>query len=195
MCRFPKRVLLVKAQMLQHDYYTACLKHNTQPEHVQINGAWLRDFLIEYRLSSRKPNRKFKVSRLVLKERLRIFWIVVYKIRKLIELHFGYDPKMRNIDQSPFHGNEAGSAECNTLALKGAPTVPVVEDHAATRCRWSLNSVTDSCEERVRSKLPRLELMFRSDGKNKQFQFQQFIRGGGVTSRWRMMAESGVPEF
>ena len=37
----------------------------------------------------------------------------------------------------------------------------------ATRRRWSLNSVTSSCEERVRDKLPRLELMFRSDGKNK----------------------------
>ena len=101
-------------------------------------------------VTGRRKIRKFKVSRAVLKERLRIFWIVVYKLRKLIILHFGYDPKMRNIDQSPFHGNEAGSAECNTLALKGAPTVPLVEDHAATRDRWSLNSVTYSCEERVR---------------------------------------------
>ena len=53
----------------------------------------------------------------------------------------------------------------NALALKGAPTVPLVENHAATRCRWSVNSVTDSCEEKVRNKLPRLELMIRSDGK------------------------------
>ena len=88
---------------------------------------------------------------------------MVYKPRKLIILHFGYDPKMRNIDQSPFHGNEGGCAGCNTLALKGAPTVPLVEDHAATRDRWSLNSVTDSCEERVRNKLPGFELMFRFD--------------------------------
>ena len=46
-----------------------------------------------------------------------------------------------------------------------ALTVPLVENHAATRCRWSVNSVTHSCEERGRNKLPRLELMFRSDGK------------------------------
>ena len=90
-----------------------------------------------------------------------IFWLSVAKVCKLILLHFGYDPDCSNVDQSPFHMNEAGSAECNSLALKGAPIVPLVENHAATRERWSLNSVTDSCEERIRGNgLPGFELMF-----------------------------------
>ena len=49
-----------------------------------------------------------------------------------------------NIDQTPFHMNEAGSAVANTLALMGAPAVPLVEYHAATRRRLSINTVTDS---------------------------------------------------
>ena len=65
------------------------------------------------------------MPRAVLAERLNIFWIVTAKLRKLIILTFGYDPKFRNVDQIPFHGNEAGSAECNTLALKGALTAPI----------------------------------------------------------------------
>ena len=48
---------------------------------------------------------------------------------------FGYEPICTNIDQSPFHHNEAGSQELGTLALKGAYTVPLIESHAATRCR------------------------------------------------------------
>ena len=57
---------------------------------------------------------------------------------------------------------------CNVLAVlsatrlpsKCAPTVPLIENHAATRERISLISVTDSCEERVRTELPVFELMF-----------------------------------
>ena len=167
MCRFPKKVLLVQALILQGDYYVSCIRNRLEPDVVKINGQWINDCLDEYSISQRKPNRKFMVPRPVLCERLKIFWIVMAKIRKMIILHHGYDPKMRNIDQSPFHGNEAGSAECNTLALTGAPTVPLIEDHAATRERWSLNSITDSSKERVRKELPGFELMFKFEGKDK----------------------------
>ena len=175
MCRFPKKVLLVKALMLQQDYYASCIRHKVQPEHVEINGTWINALLDEYRISSRRPNRKFKVPREVLKQRLKIFWLVVAVIRTVIDHHKGYDPRMRNIDQSPFHKNEAGSAECNTLALKGAPTVPLIENHADTRARWSLNSVTDSCEERVRTEWPGFELMFKFQGKVKEAELQAYV--------------------
>ena len=85
-----------------------------------------------------------------------MFWIASQKLRKLVILTFGYDPSVRNVDQSPFHGNEAGSQACNTIALKGAQTVP--------RDRVSLNSVTDSSQERISLELPRFELMFRAEG-------------------------------
>ena len=45
-----------------------------------------------------------------------------------------------DIDQTPFHMNEAGSAARHKLALTGAPIVPLIENHAATRERWSLTS-------------------------------------------------------
>ena len=180
MCRFPKKVLLVKATMLQQDYFASCLKNNVEPERVQIDNKWLSSFLNEYRLVSRKPNRKFKVPRVVLAERLKIFWLVTAKLRKLVQLTFGYEPNMRNVDQSPFHGNEAGSAECNTIALKGAPTVPLIENHAATRSRWSLNSVTDSSRERIARQLPGFELMFKAEGKVVEARLQAHVDSKGL---------------
>ena len=74
------------------------------------------------------------------------------------------DPDCKNIDQSPFHVNEAGSKEIGTLALKGCPTVPLIEDHCATRERWSLTSITDSSVERVKRRLPGFETMFKAEG-------------------------------
>ena len=175
MCRFPKKVLLVKAQSLQQEYFVSCVKQGVQPEHVQLDGRWLDVLLAEYRLSSRQPNRKFKVPRWVLAERLKMFWIAAAKLRMLVLLTFGYDPEFRNVDQSPFHSNEAGSAECGTLALKGAPTVPLIESHAATRERISLNSVTDSSKERIKRELPGFELMFKADGKQKEAKLQAYV--------------------
>ena len=96
-------------------------------------------------------------------------------MRKLVLLHFGYDPQMRNVDQSPFHVNEAGSAATNTLVITHAPTVPLIENHASTRERWSLNSVTDSCRERILHKLPGCELMFKAEGHTVERKLQEHV--------------------
>ena len=116
----------------------------------------------------------------MLAERLKLFWIASANIRKLVILHFRYDPEFRHADQSPFHGNEAGSAACNTIALKGAPTVPLIENHAATRARLSLNSVTDSSRERISQELPGFELMFKAEGKLLEARLQSHVAAQGL---------------
>ena len=73
MVRIPKQVLLVKAQMLQEEYYASCLRNRVTPEVVDVNARWLNRLLLRYRIVDRKPNRKFKVPRWVLAERLEIF--------------------------------------------------------------------------------------------------------------------------
>ena len=166
---------MVKAEMLQQDYYAICLRNGTQPEHVELTGRWLNRLLAEYRITQRMPNRKYKVRRAVLAERMMLMWISVARVRKLVILHFGYDPKAKNADQSPFHGNEAGSKACNTLALKGSPTVPLIENHAATRERWSLNSITDSSYERVKRVLPGFEMMFKAEGHMVERRLKEYV--------------------
>ena len=183
MCRIPKKVFLVKALMLHEEYCQQCLSRGMQPERIDIGPNWVNQLLYEYRISSRKPNRTFKVPRWVLSERLEIFWISIIKIRCMIFLHFGYDPVCRNIDQSPFHGDEAGSKACDTLALKGAPTVPLIENHAATRTRVSLNSVTVSSEEVIHKQLPGFEMMFQAQGHELEGKLQLFVFAKGLPFR------------
>ena len=73
----------------------------------------------QYRVSLRRPNRKYKVARHVLEERLAIFWINLARVRCFIQLAKGYDPHMTNIDQTPYHKNEAGSQGATTLSVNG----------------------------------------------------------------------------
>ena len=91
----------------------------------------------------RHANRKFQVPRWLLKQRLELFWVSLFRIRYLILLNFGYDPELFNFDQSPYHHNESGSQNKPTLAVRGA-TVPVVEGNSDVRARWTANLTTRS---------------------------------------------------
>ena len=107
---------------------------------------------------------------------------MIYKIRKFVELAKGYDPDMRNLDQSPFHINEAGSHVAGSIAMKGAPIIPLLENHGDTRERWSLNSVTDSSEDRIKSgQLPGFEVMFKAKGDIKAKRLQEHVDILGAT--------------
>ena len=144
-------------------------------EHADTTAKWVKQCLSKLRLTSRKPNRKFKVRREVLKERLFYSWTSLAKLRKACLILRGYDPEMRNIDKSPFHQNETGGVDSNTIVMQGAPTVPLIEDHCATRARISLNSVTDSCKERLERELPGFELMFKAGGFEKQKRLKLYV--------------------
>ena len=90
----------------------------------KINSSWIRWWRIDYRVSLRVPNSRFKVSRAVFEERMKIMWTNLLRVRALcIEVH-GYDPIIEGFDQKPLHFNESGSKHRKTLAWKGAPEVP-----------------------------------------------------------------------
>ena len=69
---------------------------------------------------------KNSVRRSVVKKRMEIFWVVLFRVRLFIKLVFGYEPLILNFDQSLFHHNETGSQNKPKLAVRGS-TVPVVE--------------------------------------------------------------------
>ena len=83
---------------------------------------------------------------------------------------------MWNFDQSPFHFNEAGSHVTGSIAMKGAPIIPLLENHGATKTRWSFRIVTDSNEERINSgQLPVPEPMFKKNGNIKAQRLQEHV--------------------
>ena len=107
--RFPAKLLEIKAKQLVQDYVVACLVNGEKPAPPVICAHWLRAWQIEYRISLRKPNRKYKVPKNVLGDRLQIFWRNLVRVRHLAVQLLGYDLDVINVDQSPFHVNEAGS--------------------------------------------------------------------------------------
>ncbi|MCP4202782.1 MAG: hypothetical protein GY769_12720 [bacterium] len=159
----PVAVLRVKAKSLLDEEVVACLRSGAESRPPKLTDAWFRNWRHEYGVSLRKPNRKYKVAGWVLRERLGIGWNNIFAVRALCVLANGYDMEMENFDQAPFHMNEAGSRGSGTLALRGAPRLVLKECHAATRSRWSVNTMTTSCAE-LAARCPPVEVMFKADG-------------------------------
>ena len=123
--RFTQYVVRAKAKELMCRYLKAQLEAGVKVVQVDLRSRWFSSWRHEYGLSLRKPNRRYKVSRAVLAERLQIGWLNVYRVRAAVAALKSYDPHMENWDQSPFHHNETGSENKPTLAVAGLE-VPLV---------------------------------------------------------------------
>lgn len=82
------------------------------------------------------------------------------RVRFLITAMFHVDAVLWNVDQKPFHLNEAGSKKEATMDFQGEANVELHELHAHTRARWSANTtcVSDKVDA---SKIPPLECLFK----------------------------------
>jgi hypothetical protein len=181
LARFPRSILKLKVQQLLQDYTYACLLNGVPVQSVKCNSWWFRRWEDDYGLSMRMANRKYAVSRAVVKERMEIFWIVLFRLRYFIFLVFGYDPLILNFDQSPFHHNETGSQNKPTLAIRGS-TVPVVEGNNDVKSRWTVNITTQSRFNAVAGdQMPAAECMFKAqkDGTTEP-RLQAFHRSRGL---------------
>ena len=140
-------------------------------------------------LSLKAPNRKYKVAKWILEERLQNGWLNCARVRKLCQLAFGYDPEQENWDRSPFQHNEIGSQNAKTLAVKGC-LVPLVEGHADTRARWTANLRTFSHHERIlKGEFPYAECMIKADGEQVVKRLWEHVRSSGHAS-WLSVATS-----
>ena len=143
LARFPRSVLRVKVNQLQADQAAACILHGVPSVAIKADSWWFKRWEEEFGLSMRQANRKYAVPRHVQKERMEIFWIVLFRVRLFIFMVFGYDPWILNWDQSPFHHNESGAQNKPTSGIRGS-IVPVVEGNSDVKSRWIAQLMTSS---------------------------------------------------
>jgi hypothetical protein len=189
LARFTRQLVRQKARQLLQDYCFQSLLQGKHAVGVQLTARWFSDWEADFGLSMRKANRKYKVPKAVMEERLEIAWCNGARVRALCFAVHGYEPEMENWDQSPFHGNESGSANVPTLAVAGG-IVPLVEGHAATRERWTANLTTFSNKERLlQDGPPYAEFVFKAAGGILELKLREHIRSCGY-GPWVSVATS-----
>ena len=110
----------------------------------------------------RRPNRRYKASKAVLRQRLRAMWRNNIAVRCAAQELLGRDLEIFGIDEKGIHMNEMGSRGVGTLALQGTPAVALKVKHAAARERLSLmTTVTSSRAAALQPKLLPIEVLFK----------------------------------
>ena len=83
-------------------------------------------------------------------------------VRALAIETLGHDLDIYGIDQKGIHMNEAGSKCTRTLAIQGAPAVPLKVNHAATRERVSIfTTVTSNRAAALQPRRLPIEILFK----------------------------------
>ena len=182
LARFPRSALKLKVAQLLEDYAYSCLLNGSRVVAFLPDAHWFRRWEEDHGLSMRKANRKYQVPRPVLKERMEIFWVVLFRIRLFIALVFGYDPMIQNFDQSPFHHNETGSQDKPVLCVRGSK-VPIIEGNADVRTRWTGTFTTCSRAAVAVGSLTPVECMFKAEKDGSvDARLQAFLRSRGFPS-------------
>jgi hypothetical protein len=162
--RLSPKVVRVKASSIIRDAVAEMRRTGKFMAVPVISKGWLSRWKKEYGICLRKPNRKFKVTLPKLKGRLRAMWLTTFRLRALALCVLGHDLTMEGIDQKGLHLNELGSKNMPTLCLRGAPEVPLKENHAHTRQRFSLMTTVTSCAERATGDPPPpIEVLFKGE--------------------------------
>ena len=135
------------------------------PQTPMITSSWLRRWKLEYGVSFRSPNKRYKVSYRGLLFRLEIEWSNNVCIRHFARRMLGRDPgnHLDNADQKGWYMNQAGSKNTPTLAFRGEEAVELKENHAHTRARVSFMTYCSNDPARIARGLP-VEICFRLDG-------------------------------
>ena len=105
--RIPLKLLHAQYQLVRADYLGSCLRNGLIAKVLAASRAWIQRFRKRHHISLRLPNKRWKVPMVVFKERVRILWCNLVRVRYAIFLIFGYWPDVDSWDQKPFHMNEA----------------------------------------------------------------------------------------
>lgn len=182
--RLPTRVVMNMALQLRSQYVGEMLSRGLVAKPPKVDAMWLWRWKKQYEVSFRLPNRRYKVSRAGLVRRLLIFWQNNIRVRHYCQRIFGFDPgrHVDNADQKGWFMNEAGSKAKGTLEILGAPSVPLLENHADTRKRLSLMTWTTNALSAF-PQGPPLEVCFKLDGVGQQVLDSLTFRPGPFSVR------------
>ena len=161
--RIPPKLVLLQAKAIASAMLHEMRRTGMFVSLPVLDKHWLQRWKHSCGVSLRKPTKRYKVKRSVMRGRLRAMWVTNVRVRALAKFTLGIDLPIYGFDQKGIYMNENGAKNVGVLALDGCEEVPLKENHAATRSRVSLMTSVVSTQSEVDALehgLP-LEIMFK----------------------------------
>ena len=107
--RLPIKMFRSKCQQV----YDEWLKQQPEPvpeqDQLKFSKHWIQDWMKEYNVSLRKPNKKYAIKKEDRIIRIKDYLKNIWTVRKYFIHKYGVDPPAINGDQMPLHRNESAS--------------------------------------------------------------------------------------
>ena len=114
--RLPKKMFRAKCEQVYTDWLEQQPEPIPEEEQLKFSDHWIQDWMQEYNVSLRKPNKRYAIKQEDRITRIKDYLQNVWTVRKYFLDTYGIDPPIINGDQMPLHRNE--SAGQKTLSLK-----------------------------------------------------------------------------
>ena len=105
--RLPKKMFRTKCQQ----FYSEWLKQQSDPipeeEQLKFSKHWIQDWMKEYNVSLRKPNKRFAMKNEDRIIRIKDYLQNIWTVRKYFLNSYGVDPPIINGDQMSLKGMKA----------------------------------------------------------------------------------------
>ena len=170
-CRFDSNILIGTAEEIMETLRginKSCRADHKFSDLVtlpdKINSVWIARWRKYYGITFRTRNICYTISRDKLKHRIGVFWRNVLRFRILWKIFHGTDAKFLSGDQKPFYFNANDSNK--VLHFKGTRRVEAIENHAASRMRFSGMSLCLSWVNKDQEEYgaPKLAVLFKGIG-------------------------------
>ena len=188
--RIPRFLFRMKANDLYRKYLEACDQNGDKAVKLAFSNSWIAGWMLQYRVSLRKPNKRFKLSFHDRKRRIVQFVANILRIRHFCVQNYNYDPPIISADQMPLHRLEG--IDVKTMSMVGSPAaVREVTAHSRERC--TVMTILSS-EEGHHTDIP-LEILFKGKGSRTNVVVPA---GSGMFVRWQLKGsyrESNILEY
>ena len=142
--KIPPGTIKKQALVIAKKVWRLSREQNIWPALPTINYKWVRGWRREWRVSLRRPNAKYKLSRAKLHLRLSYVWRANLSIRWLAHYCLGIQPVVWGCDQKPIYMNEGGHKNMPTCHFEGAELAVAKDNIAQSRERVSIMTTVTS---------------------------------------------------
>ena len=169
--RISNQMFLSKCKQLHEAYLVNKRKAGQEISEEELNmkfsKSWVRDWKKNYRVSLRKPNKRYALKNSVRKDRILEFLKNIYRVRHFMLTKYKTDPVIWSGDQMPLHRLE--SANSKTLSMK-AEDCHVKENYMHSRERVTTYTQMTS---KTLTNLQSLNLYSRAKGRESSLRHQE----------------------
>ena len=118
--RLPRKMFKMQCHIFYEQWLAQQPEEVPKEKRINFSNRWIKNWMSEYGVSLRHPNKRFQIKRADREERVFEYLKNIWTVRKYFIDNFGVDPSVINGDQMPLHRNSSSSQK--TLNFTGMNT-------------------------------------------------------------------------